>query len=182
MGKNGRPYFLYFRTSFSTGMMLARTLRWVRTTPFGSAVAPEVKMISTVSSRVTATGVKADGSSARKSMSENFQRDRVPSAVCQAPLSAGELDVVAEQQKLRADDARDVAEKFVRRAVIDRHRDRSVQQTSPQRDDPLRAGSRSRRQLCRLCRGPRACRRAANPRAACAVSAYVYDRARYPSS
>ena len=60
MGKNGRPYFLYFRTSFSTGTMLARTLRWVRTTPFGSAVAPEVKMISTMSSRVTATGLKAD--------------------------------------------------------------------------------------------------------------------------
>ena len=52
--------------------MLARTLRWVRTTPFGSAVAPEVKMISTMSSRVTATGVKADGSSARKSMSDSF--------------------------------------------------------------------------------------------------------------
>ena len=72
MGKNGRPYFLYFRTSFSTGTMLASTLRWVRTTPFGSAVAPDVKMISTMSSRVTATGLKADGSSARKSMSDSF--------------------------------------------------------------------------------------------------------------
>ena len=34
--------------------MLASTLRCVMSTPFGSAVAPDVKMISTRSSRVTA--------------------------------------------------------------------------------------------------------------------------------
>ena len=54
MGENGRAYFRYFTISRSTGTMLARTLRCVMTTPFGSAVAPEVKMISAVSSRVTA--------------------------------------------------------------------------------------------------------------------------------
>jgi hypothetical protein len=53
MGEKGRAYVLYFLTSRSTGTMLASTLRWVSTTPFGSAVAPDVKMISTTSSRVT---------------------------------------------------------------------------------------------------------------------------------
>ncbi len=33
--------------------------RWVMTTPFGSAVAPEVKMISTTVSRVTRAGARA---------------------------------------------------------------------------------------------------------------------------
>ena len=51
-GKNGRPHLRYLSTSRSTGMMFARTLRWVMTTPFGSAVAPDVKMISATSSRV----------------------------------------------------------------------------------------------------------------------------------
>ena len=155
IGKNGLPYVLYFRTSRSTGMMLARTLRCVRTTPLGSAVAPEVKMISTVSSRVTGTGRKAAASSARKSMSENFQVADSAGLHAFAEATAGlaiarwslratgrqasELHVITDQQQLRVDDACDGAEKFVRRAVVDRHRDRSVQQTSPQRDDPLRA-------------------------------------------
>ena len=49
-GKNGRPYRRYFKTSRSTGTMFARTLRWVMTTPFGSEVAPDVKIISAMSS------------------------------------------------------------------------------------------------------------------------------------
>ena len=36
--------------------MLARMFRCVMTTPFGSAVAPDVKMISTTVSRVGANG------------------------------------------------------------------------------------------------------------------------------
>ena len=48
MGKNGLPYFRYLSTSPSTGTMLARMLRCVMTTPLGSAVAPEVKMISAI--------------------------------------------------------------------------------------------------------------------------------------
>ena len=43
-------YFLYFIISRSMGMMFARMFRCVMTTPFGSAVAPDVKMISAVSS------------------------------------------------------------------------------------------------------------------------------------
>ena len=53
IGENGRAYLRYFRISRSTGTMLASMLRWVMTTPLGSAVAPDVKMISAVSSRVT---------------------------------------------------------------------------------------------------------------------------------
>src|SRR5437763_1815114 len=63
-GKKGLPHFLYFRISRSTGTMFARTLRCVMTTPFGSAVAPDVKMISATSSRVIGSG---GGSPARVS-------------------------------------------------------------------------------------------------------------------
>ena len=51
MGAKGVAHFRYFITSRSTGTMFARTFRWVMTTPFGSAVAPDVKMISATSSR-----------------------------------------------------------------------------------------------------------------------------------
>ncbi len=54
-GENGLAYFLYLRISRSTGTMFASTLRCVMTTPFGSAVAPDVKMISATSSAVTVT-------------------------------------------------------------------------------------------------------------------------------
>ena len=50
-GQNGRLHLRCFRTSRSTGTMFARTFRWVMTTPLGSAVAPDVKMISATSSR-----------------------------------------------------------------------------------------------------------------------------------
>ena len=70
-GKKGRPYFLYFSTSRSTGIMLASTLRWVSTTPLGSAVAPDVKMISATSSRVTVTTAGVPGFF--QSMSERRQ-------------------------------------------------------------------------------------------------------------
>ena len=55
-GKNGRPHFRYLATSRSIGTMFASTFRCVTMTPFGSAVAPEVKMISATSSRLAATG------------------------------------------------------------------------------------------------------------------------------
>src|SRR5262245_48044205 len=47
-GRNGSVYFLYFAISRSIGTMLARMFLCVRTTPFGSAVAPDVKIISAV--------------------------------------------------------------------------------------------------------------------------------------
>ena len=53
MGRNGLAYRRYFATSCSMGMMFARMLRWVSTTPFGSEVAPDVKMTSATVSGVT---------------------------------------------------------------------------------------------------------------------------------
>ena len=65
IGWNGRAYLRYFAISRSIGTMLASTLRWVMVTPFGSAVAPDVKMISATSSRATAAaGSGAAASSA----------------------------------------------------------------------------------------------------------------------
>ena len=54
-GLNGFAYVRYFSTSPSTGTMFARIFLCVITTPFGSAVAPDVKMISATSSRVMVT-------------------------------------------------------------------------------------------------------------------------------
>src|SRR5687768_14075914 len=52
IGANGLAYRLYLPISFSIGITFAKMLRWLRTTPLGSAVAPEVKMISAVVSDV----------------------------------------------------------------------------------------------------------------------------------
>ena len=60
MGENGRAYMRYFDTSRSTGTMFASRLRWVITTPLGSAVAPDVKITSATSSRVTAASGTRD--------------------------------------------------------------------------------------------------------------------------
>ena len=54
-GKNSRPHFRYFSTSRSMGTMFASTLRCVMSTPLGSAVAPDVKMISATSSAPMST-------------------------------------------------------------------------------------------------------------------------------
>jgi hypothetical protein len=73
IGENGLAYFLYLSTSRHTGRMLASTFLCVSTTPFGSAVAPDVKMISIVSSLVIATGVRIEGSRSRQTMSDSRQ-------------------------------------------------------------------------------------------------------------
>ena len=53
--------------------MFARMLRWVMTTPFGSAVAPDVKMISAVSSAVSVVFAAVAGLAAgwRSSLSDH---------------------------------------------------------------------------------------------------------------
>src|SRR5262245_60062911 len=48
IGLKGIVYLRYFAISRSIGTMLARMFLCVRTTPLGSAVAPDVKMISAV--------------------------------------------------------------------------------------------------------------------------------------
>jgi hypothetical protein len=47
------------------------------------------------------------------------------------------LDVIAQQKQFRPHDACDVLKECVRRAIVDWDRNRSVQQASPERDDPL---------------------------------------------
>src|SRR5262245_65562762 len=54
IGRNGSVYLRYFAISRSIGTMLARMFLCVRTTPLGSAVAPDVKMISAVVSPLRA--------------------------------------------------------------------------------------------------------------------------------
>ena len=68
-GKKGVPHFRYFRISRSTGTMLASTLPWVISTPLGSAVAPDVKMISATSLRAMST---VGGAASCQSMSGSF--------------------------------------------------------------------------------------------------------------
>src|SRR3954469_17266558 len=64
IGLKGAVYFLYLAISRSIGTMFARMLRWVMRTPLGSAVAPDVKMISALVSAVTSgRGGRADDGS-----------------------------------------------------------------------------------------------------------------------
>ena len=132
-GKNGLPYFRYFRTSRSTGTMFASTLRWVMTTPFGSAVAPDVKMISATSSRVTATGV--NGAVAFQSISLQlpdercrvaFRRRRRQSPVdLVASTSSPSSSSFAPTMRATLD------RKSGGRAIVDRHGDRCRSAGSP---------------------------------------------------
>ena len=62
-GWKGRAYLRYLSTSRSTGTTFASTFRWRITTPFGSAVAPDVKMICVRSSRDTATAGRGPSAS-----------------------------------------------------------------------------------------------------------------------
>ena len=126
------PHFRYFSTSRSTGTMFASTLRCVMTTPLGSAVAPDVKMISAMSSRAIATSGARGAPSPLQSSSCSFQTG--------ASIGVGERrHVLADQHQLRRDDAADAREKIGRRAVVDRHDDDAAQQAAPERDDPFRA-------------------------------------------
>ena len=57
----------------STGTILASTLRWVMTTPLGSAVAPDVKMISATSSRDSGISGRSGGGASVHVSSCSFQ-------------------------------------------------------------------------------------------------------------
>ena len=113
--------------------MFARMFRWVMTTPFGSAVAPDVKMISAVSSAVSSTGAPATG--------ERFRR--LGTKIRKSPDSPGRaqrlaVHDVADQHDSRVDDVGDAQEKGRGRAVVDRDEDDALEQATPERDDPLR--------------------------------------------
>src|SRR5437870_2445746 len=61
IGENGPAYLRYFRTSPCTGTILARMLRCVMMTPLGSAVAPDVKIISAIWPAAIAGEVSVSG-------------------------------------------------------------------------------------------------------------------------
>ena len=145
-------------TSRSTGTMFASTLRCVMTTPLGSAVAPDVKMISATSSRVD----RAPAAARRRRQSSSCSRQTG------APVGRRHRrHVLADEHQPAPSTMRLTrAEKVGRRAVVDRHDDDAAEQAAPERDDPLRDGSRRRRRPCRPCARPAAASRAAKPRAA----------------
>ena len=130
--RHERPRVLrYFAISRSIGTMFARMLRWVRTTPFGSAVAPDVKIISArrrpVRARSPAIG--ATGAAAGRG-----------STIFHTGASDG-AEVghdVADEDRAGVDDGGDAQQEVCRGAVVDRDEDHAAQQASPQRDDPFR--------------------------------------------
>ena len=109
--------------------MFASMLRCVMTTPFGSAVAPDVKMISATSSRVDRRP-RADSPSVQSSSCElarPARRRRRRSAARPRRSSTSRAATIAA----------DAREELGRRAVVDRHDDDAAEQAAPERDDPL---------------------------------------------
>jgi hypothetical protein len=88
--------------------MLASTFRWVRTTPFGSAVAPDVKMTSATSSCATVTGTKAPGSFHSISLSLQTTDGAGPlfSGVTSSPTSSNFASTMRATEVRKASDAR----------------------------------------------------------------------------
>ena len=166
-GKKGLPHFRYFRISRSTGTMFARMLRWVMTTPLGSAVAPDVKMISATSSRaIVASGATSGTPSPLQSSSCSFQTGASIARVA----VANRRDVLADQHQLRRDDAADAREesRATRGSRSARRRCRGA--GSPRTRRSIPGGSRSRRRPCRLCAGRARAGAPRTPRAARATS------------
>ena len=135
-------YFRYFFTSPSMGTMFASTLRWVIVTPLGSAVAPEVKMISMRSwgsgFRISAFACQRFGGSAVAL--PKAERVRAPTLQMLDRRGRSErllTDLVADQDQFRVNDASDLRHELCRRAKIDGHQDRACEECAPHRDDPL---------------------------------------------
>ena len=142
--------------------------RCVMTTPFGSAVAPDVKMISTTVSRVGVNGAsdavvaapepgraaarRGDALDARQPPHGHGVRDR----------PGRQVDLVADEHDPGLDDARDLAQEVGRGPVVDRHDDGAAQHRPPEGDNPLRAVLAPDHDLvvvadavCRQCSGKR---------------------------
>ena len=109
-GKNGLPHFRYLRISCSTGTMFARMFRWVMTTPLGSAVAPDVKMISATSSRAIGTSGRSDAAaSARQSNSCSFHTGTSLGAVnggTSWPITISRAETILTTRARKSGDAR----------------------------------------------------------------------------
>ena len=104
-------------------------------TPFGSAVAPEVKMISATSSRLIGTARRSGRRVRLSRLRASRSRAAATPARRPCPRTGGTSWPIEHQ--LRRDDAADAREKVGRRAVVDRHDDDAVEQAAPERDDPL---------------------------------------------
>ena len=133
-GQNGVAHFRYFITSRSTGTMLARTFRWVMMTPFGSAVAPDVKMISATSSRPMTT---PPGAPASASAGPSFHCSSWSFQTGASRASNGGTSWPIDDQP-GGHDAADARQEIRRRAIVDRHDDDAAEEAAPERDDPLR--------------------------------------------
>ena len=101
-----RPRVLrYFAISRSIGTMLARMFRCVMTTPLGSAVAPDVKMISAVSSGVDSSTAarRLDGGTLVAGLAQQLRRAvQIGRVGCQRRR----VDRVADEHRARIDDRR----------------------------------------------------------------------------
>ena len=91
------------------GTMLASTLRWVMTTPLGSAVAPDVKMISAVSSRVTRRpldGARARSNPAGQAPDVGARARRSEDASTSSPISTSRDLTIAATRCRKSAEAR----------------------------------------------------------------------------
>ena len=192
IGRNGAVYFWYLVTSRSIGTMFARMLRWVMRTPLGSAVAPDVKMISALVSAVAVgaaelpatrrvrCGAFARGPSIRR-LREGLGRSSDRFHTFRSEPSAARIDGVADEHGASVDDRGNTQQEVGGRAEIDRDQHDAFEQASPQRNDPLGAVlTPDRDRLAGVM--PASRRRVANASAAAVTCAYVYDQLRYPSS
>ena len=140
--------------------MFASTLRCRITTPLGSAVAPEVKMICVTSSR--------------EIVHRRHRTVGVPVELAEAPRwtpAAGSIarrvgDVVTDEHQARLDDACHLAHEVGGRSVVDRDDDDAGDQAAPVAGDPFGPVLAPEDHLVALARCPAAFSLAANPRAA----------------
>ena len=132
-------------TSRSTGTMLASTLRWRMTTPLGSAVAPDVKMICVMSSRVD----RRRPASARRPSSRGrraARRGRRGRRHLRVASTSSPTSTITRASTM----PRTLRDELGRRAVVDRDDDRRRRAGSPSSRRSTRGGSRPRRRPCRL--------------------------------
>ena len=129
MGEKGQAYQRCFRTSRSTGTMLARMLRCVIRTPFGSAVAPEVNRIWQMSSgragRVleVARGVP-------------IERRELEHGRAAGSASRRQLHLFSDEDRLGRGDADDALEEIGRVALVDGRDGDAAQHAAPESGHP----------------------------------------------
>jgi hypothetical protein len=102
------------------------------TTPLGSEVAPDVKMIPATSSRLVETG----GRGVRHGPLHLVQEPDVRGGCVGG--RAQRRDVLTDEHQLGRHNPADPPQKVGRRSVVDRDHDHAAQETAPERRNPLR--------------------------------------------